>query len=615
MKKLSTESLSVNRKLYLKAKKAYYEDEPGMSDDLFDKLEDNIKRTDPNWPELKKTGVLPQKKTKRELDYFMPSLNKAYPEAIGKWLKVNTQGSFLAMDKLDGSSLQLTYMDGIPVRLVTRGNGTIGGDISFLIPHLNLPRTARKGQHTFRCEAVMYESLFQSKWKKQGFDNSRNLVNGMLNRKTQHDAMADIKIVVLGEYGKSLVSGFARAKELGLLCVWYAVQKKDTDLSALLASRKEKSVFNIDGLVVCNPTFKLVYESADKPEGIIAFKFNDEENAAQVRVRQIIWQLSGRRRLIPKIEIDPTEMDGVTVRYCTTHNAKWMIDRGIGPGATVKVLRSGGVIPKIVGVVVKGRVQPPAVAHEWDGVHYVAVDMNAESEKTIDIENLNKFMGTLGIELIAKKTLGLCYGALPTPLRYVRTWSKGALEETLLECGVGNVMSKKITAEFDRVLGAKIPMRKLMTAFQCFDVGIGERKLAMMEAAGFSLQTLTDVGYAFDSLKTVPGFAEKSAELILDGLPKWQKLYAVASKYLSIDGALPSKKKTVVGKLSGECVTFTGYRDKAQEAAIESAGGELVSFGAKTTLLIYKDGGKASSKVEAAKTKGIAVKTFAQLKF
>ena len=77
----------------------------------------------------------------------------------------------------------------------------------------------------------------------------------------------------------------------------------------------------------------------------------------------------------------------------------------------------------------------------------------------------------------------------------------------------------------------------------------------------------------------------------------------------------PAKKKIVRGgKLNGEVVTFTSYRDAAHEAAVEAAGGTVASFSAKTTILLYKDGGKASTKLDTARARGICVCTFKELK-
>ena len=615
--------LAALKRLYAKAKVAYYEDHPIMSDALFDKMEKMLKKQVPTWAPLEETGVLPQKKTKRALAHFMPSLHKRYPDTTDIVKACNAVLYHVVMAKLDGSSLLLTYIDGVPTTLSTRGNGTIGGDISFHIKNLHLPtRKGLKGTYHFRCEAVVKEALFKKCWSKE-FDNSRNMVNGLLNRKEPHPAFADIDLVVLGCFGESIMNGFDIADDIGLPYVYHEVQKLvPNKLPGVLEDFRKKSDYNMDGLVVAPSEWVMDYPDAEKPKKIWAFKVNDDGAAAVVEVKQIIWQLSGRGRYIPKIEIEPTQMDGVMVKYCTAHNAQWMLDRGVGPGAKLKVLRSGGVIPKIVGVVKAGKFQPPAGLYELKGVHFMISKKGMEEAgagNTMNVRNLDKFMGAMGIEFIARKTLEKFVGALPRPLSYMRAWHTGKLERILVAGGLGDKQSAKIVAEFDRVLGNVIPLSKLMAALQVFPVGIGERKLAMIEAHGISMSKLTSFLSKEDAevlLVHVPGFDTISAKLVAGRLEAWRELFLRLNPMLKLDGELPKtlKRAVVKGPLNGERVSFTTYRDKAHEAAVVAAGGEVVPFSAKTTILVYKEGGKMSSKLDTARAKGVKVLTFNKLK-
>lgn len=618
--KLPTELVALKH-LYIDAKAAYYEAQPIMSDALFDKMEKQLMLRVPLWVPLHKTGVLPQKKTKCKLDKFMPSLHKRYPTHTDIAKACTVTPKHVVMSKLDGSSLLMKYVNGVPTQLVTRGNGIIGGDISFHIKNLNLPSNKRvKGTHYFRCEAVMPESVFKKKWSKE-FDNSRNMVNGLLNRKEPHPAYADIAIVVLGCFDHTIIDGLAIADDLGLEFVSHSTHKLNPDqLQELLEQYRADSPYTIDGLVVAPTKWVMQYADADKPKDIWAYKLNDEGNAAVVEVKRIIWQLSGRGRLIPKIEIEPTQMDGVMVTYCTSHNAQWMMDRNVGPGAKLKVLRSGGVIPKIVGVVKPGKFQPPKELYKVEGVHFVISDKgrrDVDSSVEIHVCNLVKFMTTLGIEFIAEKTLRKFVSAFPLPINYVRAWHTKKLAKVLVAGGLGDKQTEKIVAEFDRVLGGVIPLRKLMVAVQVFPVGIGERKLAMIESFGISMDEVTYMveNEAQDHLTEVPGFGSISAKLVAKKLPVWKEMYLRFSPMLRLNGDLPKAKKAIAtGSLSGEKVTFTSYRDKDQEAKVLAAGGEIISFSAKTTLLLYKEGGKFSSKVDTARARGVKVKTFEQLK-
>jgi DNA ligase (NAD+) len=615
------------KKKYLRAKNAYYnDDDSGMTDAEFDSLEDTIRNLDPKWSELKKTGVkVANKKTEVALVEPMPSLNKAYPEAISKWVAKNPSDDYVVTDKLDGASLQVVYDGGKLSQVVTRGNGVLGGDISFLAPKLNLPRAIKsKSRTVFRCEAIIKREVFDRHWASE-FDNPRNMVNGLLNRKTAHKALVHVDIVVLGCYGLSIKAGLNLAKTEGLQTVALtgitARQATPEGLTDLLETRLSKSLYDMDGLVVAPTDFKLVYPNADKPKGIVAFKVNADADAVQVTVESIIWQVSRTGRIIPKIRIADTVIGGVTVNHAAAHNAKWMVDRKIGPGAVLKVVRSGGVIPKIVGVTKPAKkLSLPEIPYTQVGVHFEVVRDKADGKTKgkIKLEQLVKFLGTMGIEFLAAKTIAKLQAALPNPTAYVKAWHTKHLAKVLLDAGMGDTMTKKIVAEFDRVFGSPVSMRQLMVASQCFGVGIGDRRLRQLEDSGISMRWLSsaDEDRVAEKVSEVPRWSDKTLALLVGGLPKWQRFYRRVSDMLDVHGSLPKPQKVSAsaGPLKGQRVSFTGYRDKAHEEAVANAGGEVVPFGSKTTILLVKAGGKASSKVDKAREKGIKVCAFADLK-
>src|ERR1700737_3106308 len=378
-------NLKEQKALYLNANETYVQGADAiMSDAEFDKLEQAIRKVDPDWKHLHKTGAKPDKKTEVALEHFMPSLTKFYPEKIDKWLA--SRKDLLIMNKLDGSSVQLIYDKGVPVKLITRGDGTNGGDISFLLPHLNVPKSIKfKGHLVFRCEAVMSRYTFDLKYGKE-FQNARNFVNGLLNRMTPHKALADVDIIVLGIYDHEIYDGLQYASKQGFRVVAHSMY--DIYLSDRLSCAREASFYDMDGLVLCEKSFTLAYTNADKAKNIIAYKENVLlEEATVATVVEIIWQTSAKLRLIPKIKIKPVRIGGTTVTYATCHNAEWMLARSIGPGAQIQIVRSGDVIPKIVGVLKKGTLQLPDVPYKQVGVHFVAIEQSKED----DVRAIHKF--------------------------------------------------------------------------------------------------------------------------------------------------------------------------------------------------------------------------------
>jgi NAD-dependent DNA ligase len=512
------------KRLYLRAKEAYYNTEPIMSDADFDRLENSIAKQDPKWPELKKTGVAVEKKAKGELPNFMPSLNKCYPEKMPKWLATQKIRLHLVMDKLDGSALHLTYLAGRPYKLFTRGDGMVGGDVSFLLPLLKIPqRIPYTGPLSLRCEGVMRKNVFDKKYAAD-YDNARNLVNGLFNRKlskSDSSVLKDVDIVVLGVFMSEMAKGLEKAQSFGFTVVPHVVAEQiggTSGLSKALAMRKEKSPYAIDGLVVTEASNLFMYASNDKPKWVVAFKENVDDSAHSVEVEKIIYQVSHRGRIIPKIQIVPTRMDGVTVKFATCHNAKWMKDRKIGPGAVIRILRSGGVIPKIVGVDKPGKFQPPKVPYRLEGVHFVLDGAHEGADREAGIQALKKFLNTLGVEFIAVKTIATLYDrGCTSPFHYMSLAHKGNVTP-LIKAGLGKVQSSKILDELVKAF-TNTSLLKLMVSSNLFGVGIGERRLRAIEAAGISMSRLIAVSESKlrTKLLEIDGFGDNTVEIVLAG--------------------------------------------------------------------------------------------------
>jgi NAD-dependent DNA ligase len=157
---------------------------------------------------------------------------------------------------------------------------------------------------------------------------------------------------------------------------------------------------------------------------------------------------------------------------------------------------------------------------------------------------------------------------------------------------------------------------KLMVASNLFGVGIGERRLRAIESAGISMTQLISLPekQVTRKLLAIDGFGDNTVEVVLEGIKPFNKFLKQALRFITVSDKKPVAKKKVVGKLSGQKVTWTGYRSAEEEAAVEAAGGEVVGFSSQTTILLFKAGGKESSKLDKAREKGIRVCTFKELK-
>jgi len=623
---LTDKDVAALKRQYLRAKKVYdTTDTVLMSDKEFDRLEDRIRAIDPDWKHLHRTGTrVADKKTEAPLPCFMPSLNKVYPEKVDTYyrskpmLGVTEQ---LYLDKLDGTSLQVRYLKRLPAKLFTRGDGTLGGDVSFLLPALiaakRIPARLPKGTPddvSFRIEGIMKKSVFEKRWSravmgKKGFDNIRNGVNGIFNNSKPHPALADIDMVVLGVFGMELEDGLEAASNWMFDVVRWSKGAKRTaeGLTSLLKHRREESPYEMDGLVMVKPDFYYLYDNADKPKGITAFKVNDDAGAIAVKVIKIIWQKTRLKRWIPKIYIEPVQIDGVMVKHATLHNAAWMQEKGIGVGATIKVLRSGGVIPKVVGVVKKAKFTPPPGPYEVQGRHFV---MTAHDAITT-VRGIEHFMTSLGVEGLAYKSLVKLHdlAGFKTPHDYMKAMAATKqdgdvrLRRQFYKAGFGVVETKNKIAELRKVLDRKLPLIKLMVASQCFSGSLGERKLRSIEEQGVALKDLLNwnQGEFLEHIAPLHGFKGKTVDALWRGVQSFKPWLREAMKYVGVNAkAAVVQEDAVQGPLTGINIAWTSYRSAEQEALVKRLGGAVGSFSAKTHVLLYDPNGKASTKVTKA---------------
>ena len=597
--------LSEAKKLYLDARAAYYAGRPIMSDQKFDTLEALLKEKIPDWDELAHTGV---KRTfgKREvkLAQFMPSLAKRYDD-IDDWFDDHIRHDWVYMAKLDGNSVLLEYANGKPLSLVTRGNGEYGNDISYFLPYLNIPKNIEyKDRLYLRCEAIITKSDYLNKWQSE-FDNARNMVAGILNRKSLHKGIQDIHLVVLGVYDRPLLDGLQFAFKQGFDVVYYASDIPRQQVKYFSLIRQQR--YDADGVVIANPEWKYHYTNAEKPkDNIIAYKENVE--LVQSEVVDVIYQISAVGRITPKVQIKPVQLAGATIQYCTAHNAKWMLDRKLGIGSKVRVCRSGDVIPKIVDVESEGRIVYPKCEYKQQGVNFVAI--NCTKEQTVRM--FTKLFATLEIDAIRQGTCETLYdGGIKNIDTLLIACHSPKIQQSLA-LKFGPKKGQTIYAAFRQLVETKWPIAKLMVALSIFDSGVGVKRLEALQQQDFDLFELskwkeTDIINSIIS----PGIGEALATLIARGLKDFNTFYRRNRKYLQKPECKLTQVKIKQDRLNGLNVSFTGYRDKNQELLITQLGGHVVSFGKHTDVLLYRTNGKPSSKIQKA---GDLAMTFEQFK-
>ncbi len=614
-------------------RKAGLEIDPGVeqiTDEVFDLLWEVLKELKPSSKVLVRTGVVVNNATKTKLPYAMNGLDQKGPSDIDAWLAKHP-GPYVVSDKLDGVSFEQVCIPGKPPEAYTKGNSDMGNRITRFLPMMNVPQKV-KSDVAVRAEMIMKEKTFHAKHSKalvddsknKKYENPRNMVAGATSpkRKDLHPALADIDVVAY-ELLKPRLKPSAQLKMLETLGFKTAPHKiyktlSATILSKLLEDRRKVSHYELDGLVVAQDKTYPIATNDDPAKHMVKFKFNNEASIVEVKVKDVVWEGSKHGKLIPRVNIPSTRLAGVTVDWATGHNAFFIANgfskkdvkknlpvRPVGPGATIRITRSGDVIPYIVEVV-KGvkKAALPAEAHKWgkSGVHI----FQSEKSELSAVKRITYFFSKLDVEGLKQGTVQKLYDqGLTSILKIV----KAKKAQIMASEGIQDKTATKILANMQTAL-AKMTLPALMDASGLFGMGMGEKRVTWVLRKYpdiLSRKPNADLVKLID--ENVKGFSSTLAAQFVAGIPKFNKWYAKLN--IKAQSLKPTK---IVGKaFRDKTVAWTGFRNAAQELKVAEHGGTVGSgVSSKTSILVIKDASFTSSKVVKAKAQGIQVYTNAQ---
>ena len=301
----------------------------------------------------------------------------------------------------------------------------------------------------------------------------------------------------------------------------------------------------------------------------------------------------------------------VTVSRVTLHNAKMVLDKKIGPGTIIQIRRSGDVIPYLEKVVKSTKASLPKPTqfgpYHLAGVHFVLDKPKENSD--FRVKRMARFFAEMGADFMREKTVRKLYDAGFTNLSKILK----AKPEAFVGDGISEAGAYRLHKAIHTALDKKVPLTQLMAASSTFPRGMGERRFQSL-GERYDLLKLAELDEAKQRqmIQQVEGWKDKTADAFIKGLPQFIKwLDIVKVPYVNDTGAAKVKKQ-VKGPLNGVLVSWTGYRDKTQEEAVQAAGGVVAPFGSKTTVLLYSESGKQSSKVAKAESRGIKVMTWQQ---
>lgn len=603
--------------LIARYQKSYYDGEGEIPDADFDRLWDELKRLDPDNAVLHRVGADSGNFDKVRHIMPMGSQEKAAdPQQFLAWADKHRYDQYLVEYKLDGASLELQYEGGHLVRAVTRGDGTVGDDItanarkmrgvarSILKDGALVPFTGG-----IRGEVIMTHSVHKEHFPDKA--NCRNAANGIMKRKDGQGSEY-LTLIVYDALSTDGRTFFANEEEkirwlmdCGFNTVRLVICKSADRVIAYRAKVMEERrslEYDIDGLVIKERAINLEDASRARPDRQIAFKFSLEEEVSTLR--EVEWSQSGAT-YTPVAIFDEVELNGTKVRRASLANPDTMRKLGVRIGSHVVVVKRGEIIPKIESVVEEKGIETSEIdfPHHCETCGAALVDEgsrlycpNKSCQKRV-LHQLYKFQQVVDIRDLGETLIASLFndGRLKS-ISDIYSLSVDDLVPYFLNEESMEAEKKSLGAQ--KVYNSIQSHRKmkLATFVAGFDIeGIGETSAQKLVDAGFS--TLDGLlSASADQISGVYGFADIMARTIVEGLSE-----NAGEMRALVDSGIIQLESEAGGILAGKSFCFTGelrtMKRSEAEQRVRQCGGSIKSSVTKDlTYLVTNDKESGSSK-------------------
>ena len=611
--------------LIKKYQDSYYNGEGEISDAEFDKLWDELKSLDPQNPVLQRVGA--DSGNFAKIAHIMPMGSQekaANPEQFLDWAKNHVYDEYLVEYKLDGASLELQYSDGLLVRAVTRGDGTIGDEITANAKKMQGVKIALYDEGgkrinftgAVRGEVIMSHEVHQKLYSDKA--NCRNAANGLMKRKdgSGSENLCLITYDALATEGQSPFADEVQKIEWLQSCGFTTsplkicrTPQEVIDYRAQVMEERKKIDYDIDGLVIKERTINLADASRARPDRQIAFKFSLEE--AVSTLKEVEWSESGAT-YTPVAIFDEVQLNGTTVQRASLANPDTMRQLGVKIGSRVVVVKRGEIIPKIESVLPEeeGQVTSPVVFPQVcsvcgtklidEGARLYCPNKLCEKRvlhqiyKWVDVVDIRDFGQTLIQKLFNDKKLTSISDIYALSVDELTPYF---LNEESREKEKDSLGAKKVYESIQSHRKMSLPV-----FVAGFDIeGLGETMIQKLVDSGFNtLQKFLDSTQ--EEISSVYGFADITARIFVEGLAENRDEMLALTNNSIIELENPS-----AGALSGKSFCFTGelrtLKRADAEAMVKKLGGTCKSSVTKDlSYLVTNDTTSGSSKnVKAAK--------------
>ena len=370
----------------------YTTDRPSVSDSEYDRLYRELVELEEKYP----TDILPDSPTHRVGGKILEGFEKyphqyplfslqdafsreelmAFDQRIRKEFP---QVSYICELKIDGLSISLTYEKGILVAGATRGDGSVGENITENLKRVkDIPLTLKEPLDiTVRGECYMPKASFDAvnQLRQENgepeFANPRNAAAGTLRQldtavvakrnlatflyqeaSPTQDGSQEAVLNKLASLGFSVNPIHFLADSID--AVWEFIEK--------IAQERDSLPYEIDGIVIKVNDLAVQEElgfTVKAPKWAIAYKFPAEEKEAQLL--SVDWTVGRTGVVTPTANLTPVQLAGTTVSRATLHNVDYIAEKDIRQKDTVIVYKAGDIIPAVLRVVESKRVSEEAL--------------------------------------------------------------------------------------------------------------------------------------------------------------------------------------------------------------------------------------------------------------
>ena len=371
----------------------YTKDAPSVSDSEYDQLYRELVELEtahpdeilPESPTHRVGGVVLKGFTKYQHQYPLYSLQDAFSreelEAFDQRVRKEFPSiSYVCEFKIDGLSISLTYENGVLVTGATRGDGSVGEDITENLKRVkDIPLVLPEPVNiTVRGECYMPRASFdrvnqiRQENGEPEFANPRNAAAGTLRQlDTKIVAKRNLATFLYQEVSPTDQSSqegvLEKLARLGFVVNQERVLAEDMeqiwDFIQKVAQLREDLPYDIDGIVIKVNDLAVQEElgfTVKAPKWAVAYKFPAEEKEA--KILSVDWTVGRTGVVTPTANLTPVELAGTTVRRATLHNVDYIAEKDIHQDDTVIVYKAGDIIPAVLRVVKDKRVSDQALA-------------------------------------------------------------------------------------------------------------------------------------------------------------------------------------------------------------------------------------------------------------